>query len=173
VTETRDITKAQPTIRRLTEGDADALRALRLDGLKRHPAAFGVTHDEEAAKPLSFFTEWIRDKAVFGAFVDGRLVGMASLAPWGSHIYAHHRDLGAIYVHPHARGQGIADALIRASLAQAREEGAEIVELWAISENESAIRLYERHGFRKLTLIEKSKKVDGVYYDEWFMCIYL
>ena len=42
-------------IRRLSAADAEAYRAIRLEGLERHPAAFGASFREESGRPLAFF----------------------------------------------------------------------------------------------------------------------
>jgi mycothiol synthase len=58
---------------------------------------------------------------------------------------------GVIYslsVHPEFRGKGIGGALLHAGLAYVRRRGAPAEMLYADSENQAALRLYEREGFK-------------------------
>ncbi len=57
-------------------------------------------------------------------------------------------ELSKMAVHSSERGRGIGQALLCACLSQARERGARSVVLVTGSELESAVRLYERCGFR-------------------------
>jgi [ribosomal protein S18]-alanine N-acetyltransferase len=52
-------------------------------------------------------------------------------------------------VRPEHRRGGIASALVRAILAQGREEGTRRAVLEVRASNEAAIALYEQHGFRR------------------------
>ena len=62
----------QPFItRQLGPDDAAGYRAVRLDGLQRHPAAFGAAWAEEAEQPLDWFAGRLRDNAVFGGWTKG------------------------------------------------------------------------------------------------------
>lgn len=65
------------TIRRLTAEDAPGLRALRLETLEREPEAFGSSLAEEKDLPLEHFAGSTERNAILGAFVGGRLAGMA------------------------------------------------------------------------------------------------
>ena len=88
-------------IRKLTESDSPAFRALRLEGLRLHPAAFGSDHEESLALPESFFTKWITDAqpgAIFGAFDGETLVGLAGLAVERGRKKRHKALLWGVYV---------------------------------------------------------------------------
>ncbi|MCP2366343.1 ribosomal protein S18 acetylase RimI-like enzyme [Agromyces flavus] len=56
-------------------------------------------------------------------------------------------ELSKMYAHPAAHGRGVAGELMRATLAEARREGAPVVWLGVNEENARAIRFYEKHGF--------------------------
>jgi ribosomal protein S18 acetylase RimI-like enzyme len=56
----------------------------------------------------------------------------------------------AVAVVPNARGKGIGDALLRALLGRAREDGHAAISLSVDRQNAAAIRLYERHGFEEV-----------------------
>jgi hypothetical protein len=55
-------------IRRLTEADAAAYRAIRLEGLRDSPEAFGSTFEAENEHPLEWFANRTANAEVFGAF---------------------------------------------------------------------------------------------------------
>ncbi len=80
------------------------------------------------------------DEVLFGAFIDGELVGTAGLT--------HQREeLGRVrrvYVHPVHRSKGIATALMTEVLAFAQTHYSTLV---LFSETPEAFRLYERLGF--------------------------
>lgn len=70
---------ATPGVRLLGPTDAAAYRALRLDALKRHPCAFRASFDEESGQTLEEFAARLEVDAIFGAFCDGALCGLAGL----------------------------------------------------------------------------------------------
>lgn len=53
-----------------------------------------------------------------------------------------------LFVRPDVRRGGLGAALVEAALKRARERGARWIELDAYEDNEPAIALYERYGFR-------------------------
>ena len=69
-----------PQIRRLETPDAALYREIRLEALQRNPEAFGSTFERENAQPLSWFEAALGRAAIFGAFVDGTLAGVAGFA---------------------------------------------------------------------------------------------
>ena len=71
------------TIRQLTSADTKAYRDLRLEGLRLSADAFCSTWDEESARPVSFFTDWIAQRTMLGGFVEQQLCGIACLRGFG------------------------------------------------------------------------------------------
>lgn len=60
-----------------------------------------------------------------------------------------HRAYAAIAATvPDARGRGLAEAMMRQFIAAAREKGLEAVHLYAVAENQTAIKIYRKLGFR-------------------------
>lgn len=77
----------------------------------------------------------------------------------GAAVYLYRAGAGvarlySLTVSPTHRGQGIAAALLDAGEADAREAGCDRVRLEVRQSNSTAIRLYERHGFRVMALTE-------------------
>lgn len=66
---------------------------------------------------------------------------------------------------PAYRGQGIGKKLLSACLAKAKSNGVTRVELATRADNQRAIKLYERMGFRREAVKRHGMRFDGVYYD--------
>lgn len=135
------------SIRRLGPADAAAYREIRLEGLERHPEAFGSTYADEAKLAPEDFVRRVVEVPTFAAERDGRLLGLAGLAIESSTKRRHRGTLIRMYVRPEARGSGAADALVEAVLDHARAEGLDSVILAVTVGNQAAGRLYDRHGF--------------------------
>ena len=155
-------------IRRLTGADAEAFRAVRLEGLERHPSAFGASFRKESARPLSFFAERLEANHVLGAESQGRLVGVAGFQFHDSEKARHRGTLWGMYVRAEARGTGVARWLVDGIISHARERVEDIV-LRVEATNTTAIAFYKSAGFVVTGQDARSLKVDGVYYDELMM----
>ena len=159
-------------IRRLETPDASLYMDIRLEALQRNPEAFGSTFAWESAQPLSWFEASIGRAAIFGAFLDGRLVGMAGFAPQESAKRAHKALLWGMYVRTSARSAGVGKRLVAAVLDHARGR-VEMVQLTVVSENEAARRLYHAMGFVEYGYEKRALKQDGKYYDDVLMVNFL
>jgi RimJ/RimL family protein N-acetyltransferase len=161
------------TIRRLNRDDAEGFRALRLEALRDSPTAFGSSHHEEADRPLEWFAAELAPDAarlMFGAFLDGRLVGIVGVAPEPAAKERHRAVIRSMFVTPGARGRGVAAALLRSALEAAdRLPGVWQVVLTVTAGNHSAERLYRAHGFTPYGRLPASLHVDGRYYDDVMM----
>lgn len=161
------------TLRRLGLPDAAGYRELRLEGLRRHPEAFGASWEDEAAKPLAWFAERLERNAVFGASLDAAaLVGTAGLLVPDAAKLRHKAVLWGVFVQPQARGTGLAAALVARVLEQARGI-VEEVRLTVVASNPAAVRLYTRAGFRQYGLERRALKVGNEYHDELLMALQL
>ncbi|GAA1518006.1 GNAT family N-acetyltransferase [Kribbella lupini] len=83
--------------------------------------------------------------------VVGHLIG--KFLPASEMWIAPRAELVSMYVRPEARGGGVAGRLIDAFVAWARERGAARLEVSAYAANETAVRVYERHGFRPHSIL--------------------
>ena len=155
-------------IRRLETSDAALYRDIRLEALEQNPEAFGSTFEKENVQPLSWFEAAIGRSDIFGAFLDGTLVGIAAYVVQQSPKQAHKALLWGMYVRSAARKFGLGKRLVAAVLDHAHGR-VEMVQLAVVSENEGARRLYGALGFVEYGFERRALKQDGRYYDEVLM----
>jgi len=92
---------------------------------------------------------------VYVARDDGRAVGFATLDwKWSSLKAARIGYLEDLYVHPDARGKGIADALIEVCADRCRELGMPALEWLTAPDNHRAQKVYNRTGAESGTYLE-------------------
>lgn len=121
----------------------ERLRDLRLRALREDPAGFSSTYAEELELTEA---DWRRRAAT-----PGQIVASRGGHDCGTVLMLATPDgfqLVAMWVAPLARGTGLAEALVRAALADAGARGAETVALRVFDDNLPAARLYRRLGFR-------------------------
>ena len=157
-------------VRRLLPDEASRYRDIRLEGLEQDPAAFGSTFEDEAAEPLGFFADRLRNSAVFGAFRGDDLLGIAAFRTPPGAKNAHKGQLAGMYVRREARRQGVGRRLVEAVVAHARQV-VELVQLTVVSDNEAARRLYDSFGFVAYGIERHAMKHRGRYYDDVLMAL--
>jgi putative acetyltransferase len=79
---------------------------------------------------------------------EGQMAGMSKLVPL-KHRTAHIAYLGGVAIHPNWAGKGLGQKMLQEVLELAQKQGFLRVELSTATENERAIRLYEKAGFQK------------------------
>jgi L-amino acid N-acyltransferase YncA len=161
------------TVRLLGRDDAAVYQVLRLEGLQNAPTAFGSSYEDEATltpeQVESRLVSGLPDVVTFGAFSDGRLVGIASLVGNNRQKTAHRAMVSGMYVTESARGQGVGMALLQALIQHAEErQTLEELVLAVTLGNTSARRVYDKAGFTLYATEPRYLKIDGKYYDlEW------
>jgi GNAT superfamily N-acetyltransferase len=134
-------------VRATTLADWQALRDIRLQGLRDAPDAFGSTYARESAFAESVWRQRATRDGSFIAFIpEASSSGAAGLAG-GFQEAAGVVELVSMFVRPQARGRGVGEALIDAVAGWARDKNATSVHLWVTETNKHARRLYERCGF--------------------------
>jgi ribosomal protein S18 acetylase RimI-like enzyme len=164
-------------IRPTSVEDLAALRALRLDGLRAAPEAFGSDAESESMRPESAWIERATPDALHCTFVAeseaGALVGMAMIFTDGRIKTRHVGNIVSVFVRPEARGQGVGEGLIRACLAWGRERELARVRLSVVATNAPAIALYLRLGFSVYGVEPDVIRLDNRSHDELLMSVVL
>ena len=74
-----------------------------------------------------------------------------------------------MFVKKDYRDKGIGEFMIRQALKYAHQEGIKIVKLSVFANNNRAIHLYKKLGFKKVGLLNGTLKDKGRYFDEIIM----
>jgi GNAT superfamily N-acetyltransferase len=139
-------------VRRITPAEWPLLRDLRLRSLLDSPEAFGQRHAEAALQSDDDWQSNARAAASGSRRVWFICRDAATLEPIGL-VQGRRRPpadclLFSMWVAPQARRSGAGRALVDAIAAWGAGWGAERVILWVLAANESAMRFYDRIGFR-------------------------
>ena len=145
-------------LRRLAPADALALRALRIEAFTLHPREFRSS-PEEAAHPLAELEAALARDHFLGLFDGDALVGAAGLTIETRAKLAHKATIKGVFVRASHRGQGAAERLLRALLAEAQGK-VEAVHLSVSDGNGPALRLYTRLGFTPWAFEPQALKLD-------------
>lgn len=140
--------------------------------MSRYADEWTMTQEEEA----QYIAKMERNpKALMlGAFVSGRLAGIASFMPPSPVDRMRHRATLGICILRAYWGRGIGTAMIQAVIDAAKGTALEQLELEVVSTNERAIRLYERFGFVEFARHPRKLKYrDGRYADMVWMMLEL
>lgn len=163
------------TIRPVAARDAILLWELRLEGLAKHPEAFGADYESAAAEAADFWAQRIENYArentgvIYVAAVENQLVGLTGIVVSSRPKLRHNANIWGVYVRAEWRGFHIAEALIEACIAWAKAQGAVVVKLGVATNNPSAIRCYVRCGFSVYGVDPKAIYYNGVFIDELLM----
>lgn len=160
-----------PAVRLLMPEDAPAFRALRLRGLREHPDAFTSSYEEDAAHPPEVSAARLASPRVsfWGAFLQNELSGIVGLERETRAKNRHKAHVVGMLVAPEAAGRGVGHALLHALLVQARAEGLQLLVLTVTEGNDSAVRLYQRCGFRAFGTEPRAIVVEGRAYGKIHM----
>lgn len=151
-------------VRTASRGDGAAIVGIDRDGFDPATTPGGV--------PAADADPWARhdpDDALV-AELDGRLVGYLTLGrPTSLPSNAHVWQVQGLAVHPDARRRGVARALLRAGVQEARARGARRVTLRVLGTNPSAQALYASEGFEVEGVQRGEFVIDGVEVDDVLM----
>lgn len=165
-------------IRKLVEEDAHEYWELRKIALKEVPEAFGMSYEEAMAieNPIDHVKEVTKGEKsdFYGVFLDGELVGAATLIQADAAKMSHRAHIGAVYVSAKSRGTGAGSALIKKIIEDAKLNPIlEKLNLSVVTTNTPAVTLYKKLGFEIIGTEKNSMKYDGQYYDEYLMTLLL
>jgi len=104
------------------------------------------------------------------AVVGDKVVGMFGLHTFPARPRRHHAAAVGLTVHDDWHGKGVGTALMRAGLDLADNWlNLTRLELEVYTDNEAAVRLYERFGFEREGLLRRHAYRDGRYVDSYVM----
>jgi ribosomal protein S18 acetylase RimI-like enzyme len=151
---------------------ADEAQLARLDRVSWTPQS-GFPSVTRQAGGL-FFTAGSPPQAHLVGTIDGAVVGYIRLGvpsplPEEAHVLAVH----GLAVAPESRRRGVATALLGAAERRARDRGARKLSLRVLSSNETAVRLYERHGFQREGTLRDEFCIGGRFVDDVVMAKHL
>ncbi len=155
------------SIRLLDGGDAECFQALRLHGLRSAPEAFGSSYEDEAGQSINDVRLRLVDRpnAVFGAFADERLVGVAGFAVNSKLKQRHKGLLWGVYVDPEWRGHALGKRLTQAVIDYARLH-VDTLHATVMAANISARTLYLRLGFTVYGFEKDALRIGDQSYDD-------
>lgn len=160
------ILEAKPT-------DAPQFRELRLGALQDSPLAFSADYERNQSYPTKYWEDMLTmhsdEATMLLARHENELIGMTGIARGGSPKTRHGATVWGVYVKPEWRGLHIAQGLIQASLSWAKAQNIVIVKLGVSAINSSAIRCYERCGFKTYATEPRALLYEGTYYDFYLM----
>ncbi len=160
-------------IREAKPADAVAFRELRLGALQDSPIAFTADYQKNQSQPLKYWEDMLTlqpdESTIFLAVREEDLIGMTGIARAGSPKTRHSAWIWGVYVKPGWRGLHIAEELIRSCFEWAKARKIAIAKLGVAAVNQSAIRCYERCGFKIYGTEPYAVFYEGKYYDEHLM----
>lgn len=163
-------------IRPLTEHDAEAFHAMRLQATQNYPAGIVPTYEEEAAFTHEQNVARVRGgetQVVFGAFDGDKLAGITGLKRNERQKEAHKAFMWGVFVDPAYRRTGIGRQLIVRAIDEARERGVMQVHLVVSSQNPRAQALYRSLGFVRYGVEPRGLCIEGEYFDDDLMVCFL
>jgi ribosomal protein S18 acetylase RimI-like enzyme len=160
-------------IRPLGPEDAEAYRRIRLDALRLFPEAFGAAFEDEAKLDVAQFAERLATPGLtrFGGLAQAELVGLVGLQVPAGAKERHKAHLFSMYVDASHRRSGLAQQLVEAVIAGARDAGAILLQLSVTVGNVAAQRLYRRMGFTVYGVERRAFLVNGDFYDSELMAL--
>lgn len=144
-------TAGRPVVRRAHPGEAERLRALRIEALADAPVAFVERLEDALAAPAHSWVERLA-RGVEGG--DSFLCAAAdATGAWGAMAGGFLDDEGeawlfGVYVTPALRGTGLVDDLVAAVAGWTVGRGCPTLHLEVAETNTRAVRAYRRLGFR-------------------------
>lgn len=156
-------------LRRLSPEDLSLYRHLRMEAVSADCRTLITTPDEERAKADAEILKVLSEQYVLGAFKGDEATGMATLVRHEGERRNHAAEVLWVFVSPKHRRTGIAKALMMAIEEHAKSVNIECIELHVVSDNSSAIGMYQQLGYEQYGTLPKAVKIDSSYTDGIYM----
>jgi len=160
--------KKSPELRRLKAADARNYRAVLVEALIVHPDCFEDDYNAEILRPLSEIEDELERVATFGVWLGDVLIGIGSVVPCRTPKRQHCGMVRNLYVREKFRRKGFAGLLLKEILLHATSKVKQVETLVPLR-CESAVRLFEKFGFRMCGLVPNGLKVGQEEVDVWLM----
>lgn len=155
------------SIRVLNSKDAERFQQLRLHGLQVVPEAFGSSFEEEVDLDMSEIRRRLDalPNAVFGAFAENELIGVAGFAANSKTKQKHKGLLWGVYVDEEWRGHQLGKRLTLAVIDYARNH-VDTLHATVMAANITARTLYLSLGFEVFGVEKDALRIDGKSYTD-------
>ena len=142
-----------------------------LDTVLKESQMFVFAEAPPMNEVTAFVTDIIANNDIqFIALSGSQVVGWCDILVKRLKTLKHSGALG-LGVLPSHRRLGVGGALLARTLDMAKDRGLTRVELFVRTDNERAIRLYEKHGFVKEGLLRRHVRIGGTYRDSYLMSL--
>lgn len=158
-------------IRLLHEEDWMIWKAFRHQTLIDFPLAFSSSMEEEEKLTDQQFQDWIKRHTIYGAFIEDQMIGSVGFFKLDCSKERHRGVLFGMNVLPAYQRRGIGDELMSSIIRHAKNYVLQL-HLTVVSSNETAVRLYQRHGFEIYGTEPRSLKVDDRFYNHHLMILF-
>jgi ribosomal protein S18 acetylase RimI-like enzyme len=159
-------------VKELNASDGAILQKTRLRALHDCPQAFGSSYEEECHWDKSVYENRItrHEYIYFGAFVENNMIGLIGLTFDQRKKTKHRASVVSFFVDSDFRGLGYGKELLLVTIKKAHsEKDIEQLELSVVTEQTAAVSLYKSMGFEVYGEEPHSLKVEGHYYNEFYM----
>ena len=155
-------------IREALATEWETIRELRVQAYEEHAKNIPEAHWLALKKAILSDADVYPGADQMVAIVDGEMVGSVVLFPAKTDAYEgfveemDYPEIRMLAVSPHARGKGVASALITECIRRSKEKGYQAIGLHTGEFMHSAMRLYERFGFERLPQYDFEPANDGI-----------
>jgi ribosomal protein S18 acetylase RimI-like enzyme len=158
-------------VRKLTIDDLEQYKETRLELLKKEPANFGSSFEEESKSDEVMWQNRLNKNylAVFGGFINGKIIGIALAVMNPRKKIKHIATLNSMYVKEKYRKLGLGKEMIICIIKYLSNQGVEILNLSVVTSNEKAINLYKSLGFEIYGEEKNAIKLNNEYINLFLM----
>lgn len=157
-------------IRLLTTDDWQNWKKIRLEALQNSPESFASSLEEERNWPDLEFQNGLNKNYIFGAFIEDELAACAGFFALNFIKTQHRGVVWGMYTCPEYRKQGIGSTLIQTVIADAKSKVLQL-HLTCVTSNLSAIKFYQKQGFKIYGTEPRALKVGDNFFDEHLMVL--
>ncbi|ARK29769.1 GNAT family N-acetyltransferase [Halalkalibacter krulwichiae] len=155
-------------IRDAKANELDYIRNQRLAAYSEHAQVISDDHWQALKKAVSSKADTQDGVELIVAEIEGQIVGSVALFPPKADAYeglveeVDYSEIRLLAVSPEARGKGVALALVTECIERTKIKGYSAIGLHTADFMESALKLYNRLGFKRLPQYDFEPANDGV-----------